>query len=617
MSCFGVKILSSLSAATAIAALLPGCLSEERKEAAAAPSTLQERIEQAIREGARELVIPPGVYRVAGDGRRAIGIKGARGLTIKADGVKLVCTRYGMALEIEDCQNLAIEGLTIDYDPLPFTQGRVTNVGPGRAWLDVELDDGYPMLAESKMQFVMDGVTGGFKPDSIKVKGKLSPTGPRTLRVDLPESHRENAAAAGDKLVLGCNNSRNAIETSADCPGLTLSRVTVHSAPALGAYLKGGGEVVRNYNVVPGPAPEGATDPRLISVCQDALHFSQNRGGPLVEDCRFVRQCDDGINIHGEFALLVRAEGRRLTVIHWWANLTNAAPGNRLELIGGQDMRRGEAGKIEAVEALTGDTAALSREVDALLDANTHILPNYRKNPIRRFYAWTTDRDLQGRPGDFINLPDMTGAGAVIRRVTVLDNYNRGIVLSTRGATVEDCLLEGNSWGGIFLCSEVRWLQAEFCQDILLRNNVVRRPLYFASSPGRLCAAGISVGAEGLVEGHDGKLAQAPAPAGSQRRIRIIGNTVEDCTGPALMIASAEAVVVEGNRFIQPNQRAGFTTGANYGVRGDCAVWLDECRDVRFAGNTVSAQGPGGNTLVGRSSTAMDIQGLADGITVK
>lgn len=45
--------------------------------------------------------------------------------------------------------------LTIDYDPLCFTQGEITAVAEDGSWFDVRIDKGYPVtgLAANRVQF--------------------------------------------------------------------------------------------------------------------------------------------------------------------------------------------------------------------------------------------------------------------------------------------------------------------------------------------------------------------------------------------------------------------------------------------------------------------------------
>ena len=54
-----------------------------------------------------------------------------RGLTnavIEAIGCDLVCGDVATAVLFEDCAEVTLRGLSVDYDPLPFSEGRVEQV---------------------------------------------------------------------------------------------------------------------------------------------------------------------------------------------------------------------------------------------------------------------------------------------------------------------------------------------------------------------------------------------------------------------------------------------------------------------------------------------------------
>jgi hypothetical protein len=108
---------------------------------------LQGFIVNALKSGARHVVVPPGRYRVSPRNREHLVLRGLRDVEIIADGVEMVCTETTRALTISRCTNVVLRGLVIDYDPLPFTQGRITAISADRQKYAVELFDGYPAAA--------------------------------------------------------------------------------------------------------------------------------------------------------------------------------------------------------------------------------------------------------------------------------------------------------------------------------------------------------------------------------------------------------------------------------------------------------------------------------------
>ena len=105
---------------------------------------LQSFIDNAIKAGAKRVVVPAGRYRVRPQGGRHLFFKDLADVEILAEGVEMVCTQTVQAVRFEDCRRVSLKGLTVDYDPLPFTQARITSLAPDKSWVEFEVIDGYP-----------------------------------------------------------------------------------------------------------------------------------------------------------------------------------------------------------------------------------------------------------------------------------------------------------------------------------------------------------------------------------------------------------------------------------------------------------------------------------------
>jgi len=108
------------------------------------PFDIQGYVDNALRSGAKEVIIPPGRYLVTPNHGVHLALHDLHDLHIVADGVEMVCAQTTMAVSLENCRNVTLRGLTIDYDPLPFTEGTITAVAPDHSWLEFRVGDGYP-----------------------------------------------------------------------------------------------------------------------------------------------------------------------------------------------------------------------------------------------------------------------------------------------------------------------------------------------------------------------------------------------------------------------------------------------------------------------------------------
>ncbi len=89
------------------------------------------RLQQALTQRASRLVVPPGIYRLSPDLPDAphILLQGISNFELIADGVTFICETKNSALVLQHCDHIKIQGVTIDYDPLPMTQGTIIAVG--------------------------------------------------------------------------------------------------------------------------------------------------------------------------------------------------------------------------------------------------------------------------------------------------------------------------------------------------------------------------------------------------------------------------------------------------------------------------------------------------------
>ena len=119
-------------------------LHSHAEEPIGTPFDLQGFIDKEIKAGKKQIVIPPGKYRVTPQNRVHLNLRDVKDLEIIADQTEMICTETAAAMNLANCQNVKIRGLTIDYDPLPFTQGKIMALAPDKKWIDIELFPGYP-----------------------------------------------------------------------------------------------------------------------------------------------------------------------------------------------------------------------------------------------------------------------------------------------------------------------------------------------------------------------------------------------------------------------------------------------------------------------------------------
>ncbi len=295
---------------------------------------LQALVDGAVKRGDAQVVIPPGTYRLGpGEENGGLTIHDARNLIIVADGVTLLNTVLSRTITFGHCQNVTLRGLTVDYDPLPFTQGAVTKIAPDFSSIDVELDDGYPRQPYDRIDLCDPQTRHRKRGMPFLWNIRCAMVDERTVRVTLPGIGK--AARIGDLASLSTGPASgkppHAICVE-NCAGMTFDSVAVFSAPGFGIIESDGegGMTYRHCRVVPGPKPPGATQERLLSTSWDALQTKLTRRGPLVEDCEIRSAGDDSWSVQSSDYVIVAVNGPKAVLVYRDPYTSGLEPGNRL-----------------------------------------------------------------------------------------------------------------------------------------------------------------------------------------------------------------------------------------------------------------------------------------------
>ncbi|HEX4084841.1 MAG TPA: right-handed parallel beta-helix repeat-containing protein [Chthoniobacteraceae bacterium] len=540
-------------------------------------------VSAAVRSHAQRVVIPPGVYRMAphGGDRTVWSIDKAHDIVIVADGVTLVSTQLTRAIDLRDCRNVTLQGITVDYDPLPFTQGTVTAVAGDKSWVDVKIHAGYPLKAYSRID-VVDPATRIRKRGMPFLWGsKAVMTGADTVRIT--REGLGKIALVGDFISMSTGPDAAGIPhavTIDDCAGVIFRNVTVDSAPGMG-IIESGGEGGAQYlgcKVAPGPRPAGATQDRLLSTSWDAIQTADVRRGPLVEHCLFRDAGDDSWSVQSSDYLVAKSDSRHLVIFPRDEYAPGLSPGDRIRT------------SLDSPEAAILSSSGVSMS-SAGLDPATFA----KLNDAREWSFWkvghrgwmiTLDRDFSAAPGTSIYSPDRQCAGFIFR-----DNelHSSGRVLIKAGnGLVAGNLLDPSH--GLVVNPEVPGQAAAGIRNLVIRDNTIRGTGFFCPGPFLSQAGAISITA-GMAGGH-------LRPPGVFEDIVIQNNTIDAVNGPNIVVSSARNVAIQGNRFIDAQQTPPNNTGRDFGIPNDCVVYVTQSTGVKISGNQFIRPGPYAKNLV-------------------
>ncbi len=493
-----------------------------------AQNPIQDRINTALAAKAAEVIIPPGSYRVS-TGLRFNGIKN---FTVRAAGVSMVCAHTGGSLSFDRCENVEVAGLTVDYDPLPFTQGTIIAAAADWSSIDVRIHAGYRTDKPNATRLeIYDQKTRLLKPDVWMLSGEaITAVSPGVWRWAGTGGFK-GKVALGDFAVDAYDGSMSI--TIGNCVGITLRDFTHHSSYSYGVLEShSSGSRFLNYRLALGPIPSGGDQPRLRTSNYDGMHFIDDRLGPHIENCLIENLGDDAIAIHGVFG-----------------KLTGAVDGGR---------------SVNVISVSGGDGNFGADAGDTLFFMN----PDYGFNGQAVATAsnggnYSLDRDMTVASGGLVYNANRIGSGYVIKGCTIRNKRARGILARGSNGLIENNLIDWTQQAGIALFPEYgQWYQSGWARNVKIRGNTLLRCLSFGTTPAVTITGG-----------------DKSPPAGLFRDIEISGNTFDSCTGVNLAVGSVTGLVVSGNVFRNPV------------LGGNSVVTLRDAADVTLSRNCLAPMG--------------------------
>lgn len=553
---------------------------------------LRAQILNAYNSGAPSVTIAPGTYEIAASsGNVILPLSGLTDFTINATDVHFVAKELKQVVRLEDASNVTVNGLTVDYDPLPFTQGTITRVSSSS--FDVQIHDGYQMASGSPRVIAYDPSTRRVKDGTTtRYNVGLSNLGNRSVRIS---RGAQDAIAVGDLVSLTVPTQIPHGILVEDSTQVTLQDVTLHASTSFGIFERGGGSnSYNNIQVRPGPMPSGAIEPRLLSSNADGFHSKHTSVGPSISSAYITGQGDDGIAINTDFHLVGAESPSELQVGAKNSDL-NFQVGDRV-----RGYNRATGIVTEAtVQSIVRD-ASLDAGLAALRDAT---LPAARSS-LDTGYRVTLDQPLNVDPGDLISSPDRSGSGFEIRDSVIENHRARGMLLKAMDGLVENNTIDGSTIGGIVLLAEPYvWQEASFSENVVIRGNTILNTGRQFDDPFNPAGAAIVVGTR---EGWVGR---------DHSNITIEDNVIGGNAGPGVILSQVEGVQVVSNHFVETHT-LGTNSGVSNGVDPTALIWLDNAADVSLSGNTVRNPGPFLDNLVRASIDTSNLSGRDTGVRV-
>ena len=518
---------------------------------------LQEFIDIEINAGKNPLVIPPGVYRLKPVDRQHLLFKNLRNLTIIADSVEIVCSETTRAITFENCENLTLKGLTIDYDPLCFTQGRIIRMTEDKSEIEFKLDENYPNNFEKRIE-IFDAKTLTLKCPSYYGWTDFVKTGKGTYKIDKGSKYKFSAERdkeeVGDVLVTNNIYFPNGYMPHAifsnECRNLKLENITLYSSNCFGFFETNGKKNFYQNCRIDRPTPEHdlyKRPQRLRSTNADAYHSKHAYVGPQIIGCSARFQGDDCVNICGKYYYSSGGKGNTINII----------PSERLDLTVGSvlEILTADGQKLPECKILKIEEIGIpsNSDIQSLLPLKIkESIKDGVKSPTAKLFQLTIDREINIQAGALIGDKNRMGRGFLVKDCTFGYNRSRGILIKASDGKVIGNKLEENWMSAVLVSPEAYWMESGCSDNLEISNNEIIRN----KSTKAISIDGRST--SGLLAG-----------PGLHNNINIVNNRFVDCPLPCVSV-----LVTKGGN-IKNNSVESTLNSSNSGW-----LILDKCADI-------------------------------------
>jgi hypothetical protein len=498
---------------------------------------LRALIATELAAGNKRIVIPHGRYRVQANRGTHLVFSDLTDVEIIATNVELVCTSTVRALWFQGCTNVTLRGLTVDYDPLPFTQGRIIAMAPDKSWMDFEVARGYPENGLEERIQIYAPETGGLRRGDAQWKPEIEALGGHRYRVRKAGNYRfdpeQDSERVGDILVtnnaFGKPGSPHAIELHG-CKGMRFEDITVFASPSFGFFERhcDGSTYLRCIVAHRDPAddPVKRAQPRMRSLNADAFHSKDAGKGPAIIACTARFQGDDCVNINGRYHYVRGARGRevRIAVIDSHSRIKAGDPVEFLPYSGPRPPDAVVMAMQPDPTPVTGEEKAFVRKLGLDHRVRTALLEG-----TAQFHTLTLDREVTLQTGSALCCPLRLGNGFAVKDCDFGDNRSRGILIKASKGEVSGNRITNSRMAAVLISPEFWWMEAGMSSDVVVRDNLIKGCL---QTPIQIHARG---GNRQLL------------PVGALRNISILNNRIENCEWPLIHVTSTSNLTIKGN----------------------------------------------------------------------
>lgn len=379
-----------------------------------------------------------------------IELQEANNIVIDGNGAEIIVHDPLMGfLSIMKSSNIIVKDLFIDYNPLPFTQGKIVAVDVNAQTFDLKIDEGFPKLSEPMFQKATR--VWGMLMDS-KIPGKLKDNAPNlfnsktfedlssgVFRVKLEGKGLLKYIEVGDLYVHIARSNGKTIFNTNNSKNVTYLNVVNYTSPA-GSYSAYN---MQEWNII--NCQVKLKSGRIHSANADCIHANGGKFGPWIENSLFEGYSDDAINM-------------KATKAHILQQLSPT------EIIVKQGVRKGDVIKIfnPREGLLIGQFEVIANKF--LGEGKMHI--TLHKAIEQKLEVGENKRN------DIAYVDTQSNESFVIRNNTFRNARRYGILIQSTNGIIERNMFENLSQAGISIINGVDWGEGFIANNIVINNNI-------------------------------------------------------------------------------------------------------------------------------------------------
>ena len=530
-------------------------------------------IQSRLDAGEKNIVIPKGTYVFNLKDFVPLTLRQLQNVTIDGSESHFICNENTRAIDMDGCTNVTLKNFSIDFNPLPFVQGRIEAVGTDTTrWIDIRIFEGYDIdrIALNNTE-LFDAHTLDLKKNSSSIYQSYVydnievDEARRMVRVrKKPTASDIFSETPGDFVVFAAKKPVRALghtiytDNSTHC---TFENITLYSSPGFAFYEFGCNRTTyRRCNVVRKTDDAGVDFCRLRSGNSDGIDSRGAVWGPRIEGCTIQHNSDDCIAISGRFYIVVQETSRKMLVLTYLP--MDVTAGDSLYVVAKDGTIR--VNKVLAVTksaTMHIDKQLYEEALHAFDSINPSLADLFRGKSV---YEFTLSEITNAQIGEVVYVKRRTGSDFYIANNTLGHTRARGMLIKASHGVIADNRIEGCQLPGISVAPELFYMEAGYAQDIRIINNDISYCNFGYSRWAWEQAGALTVTAQTVEKKF--------AVAGGFSNIRIENNRIIGAPRPSVVLTSIDGGYFKNNE-VKSDESMVRHNGFNLGVVNNVDVW--------------------------------------------